>query len=386
MKFNLLFISLLLCVSVHAEELSDTLSRQDSYLKSIKQQIQEQNSQIKEIKNEKAKLAAQLEKAQLELEYQKKMAAKINRQFRNVKDNQKALQKKKTRLESERAELISAIRAANRYLVSNGESEITEAVLLSRDTSESAAVSQIIAQVNANLYESAKKLKTNAEHIKKNTEELERKKAELAAAAKEKEQALKEYQAKKTISNNLYKAVADDEKAKKAYLESLQKKEKAVQAKIARIKKEFEKTSGVSFRGLSTEFGKKRGKLIWPVQGHVIEKFGIKKIDGFQGVVQKKGIKIVPTQTSVKCVYDGVVMHSDNAWGLGNFIIVAHPSGFYSLYANMDNISVKKGDKLKTGSNIGTIDIDRDTNTPYLYFEIRIRDRAVDPLLWLSAS
>ncbi len=85
-------------------------------------------------------------------------------------------------------------------------------------------------------------------------------------------------------------------------------------------------------------------------------------------------------------VYDGVVMHTDTAWGgLGWFVIVEHFGGYYSLYANLDEIIVNKDQKVLTGEILGTIDIDRDANTPYLYFEIRIHDKAVDPLKWLSS-
>lgn len=78
-------------------------------------------------------------------------------------------------------------------------------------------------------------------------------------------------------------------------------------------------------------------------------------------------------------------MHTDTAWGLGWFVIVEHYGGYYTLYANMDQIKVNQGQKVHTGEVLGTIDIDQSENTPYLYFEIRIHDKAVDPLNWLSS-
>lgn len=125
---------------------------------------------------------------------------------------------------------------------------------------------------------------------------------------------------------------------------------------------------------------------MWPLGGKVIEKFGTKKIDGFKGVVHKKGIKIKPSENQVSSVYDGVVMHTDTAWGLGWFVIIEHYGGYYSLYANLDEIIVDKDQKVHAGEILGTIDIDRGTNTPYLYFEIRIHDKAVDPMEWLSSQ
>lgn len=386
MKFKLLLLLILTACFAYADEYSDQISKQDSYLKNIRSQIQEQSKQIKSAANEKAKTAAMLEKAQMELEYQNKLLRQINMKYADMKFRQRKLEKKAARLEKERKSLIKAIKSSNKYLASNSGGMALEAVLLSDNAKESEAVSQILTQVNRSMLDSVIRLKENTENIRKNTQELEQRKNEISIAIRSKKSAVKEYESKKHVTSQLYKTAAEDEKIRKAYLASLKKKEQAVQSKISKIKKEFEKTSVASFKGLSTEMGKKRGKLIWPVSGHVIEKFGIKRIEGFKGVIEKKGIKIVPTSSTVKCVYDGVVMHTDNAWGLGNFLIVAHPSGFYSLYANMDGIGVKKNEKVKTGQSLGTIDIDRGENTPYLYFEIRVRNVAVDPLLWLAAS
>lgn len=78
-------------------------------------------------------------------------------------------------------------------------------------------------------------------------------------------------------------------------------------------------------------------------------------------------------------------MHTDTAWGLGWFVIVEHASGYYTLYANLNSITVKQNQKVHTGEILGTIDIDHEANTPYLYFEIRIHDKAVDPQKWLTS-
>jgi len=48
------------------------------------------------------------------------------------------------------------------------------------------------------------------------------------------------------------------------------------------------------------------------------------------------------------------VIHTDSAWGLGMFVIVEHFGGYYTLYANMDDLKVKKDQKVHAGEILGT--------------------------------
>jgi len=378
MKYSVFFLALLLSFSAFA-------AKQDK-LTDIRKQISRQNQSVQQAAQEKKKMAEKLEQAQEDLQTQQSAVRQINLKYSSVKAEHQRLTAKSRRLERKHAELIKTIKAANKYMVSSGEYDMLEAVIMSDNAKDAAVLSQIIGEVNSKLYDSVVELKKTNEDIKETAAELDAKKKRMAAAVAEKKSALENYRKKKQNTDRMYRDAVKDEKVRKEYLARLQKREKALQAQLSKIKRDFAKSAPVSFKGLSSEFGRQKGKLIWPVHGHVIEKFGVKTVEGFKGVILKKGIKIVPTSNSVKAVYDGVVIHRDNAWGLGNFLIVAHPSGFYSLYANMDGISVSKNEKVKTGQNLGTIDVDHETNTPYLYFEIRIHDKAVDPLEWLASS
>lgn len=391
MKYKTLLVLSFITVSLTVFAASHK-EAQKSSLKDIRSQISKQKASIKAATGNKIKMAAQLQKAQADLENQRGVVSKMNLQYKALKYKQGLLEQKADSLTRKQAELIKTIKASNTYLASSGESEILEAILLSDNVNEVTAASQIVAQVNSKLYASVTELRKNTEELNATTKRMEQQKQYIASAMENKKTALKNYEAKKQSTAELYGKAVKDEKVRMAYMDLLKKKEKEIQARIVSIQKAFAKKAKAKpvFKGLPPQppqgFNQYKGKLIWPVQGHIIERFGVKHVEGFSGVIMKKGIKIVPSSSSVKCVYDGVVIHIDNAWGLGNFLIVAHPSGFYTLYANMDGINVRNGENVRTGTVLGTIDVDRDTNTPYLYFEIRLRDRAVDPLQWLAGS
>lgn len=388
MRYKLILLPLIFLLVFSAFASGNNADKHKNSLSNIRTMIKKQKESIKSATSNKIKMAAQLQKAQADLENQRGIVSKMNIQYKSLKNEQRLLEVKTDNLTKKQAELIKTIKSSNTYLASSGESEILEAILLSDNVNEVSAASQIIAQVNSKLFASVTELKKNTEELKATTKRLDQKKRNIASAIENKKRALKDYESKKHTTDQLYASAVKDEKVRIEYMKLLKQKEKQMQAKIVRIQKAFVKKTkpAVVFHGMPKAFNQYKGKLSWPVQGHIIERFGVKHVEGFSGVIMKKGIKIVPSSSSVRCVYDGIVIHIDNAWGLGNFLIVAHPSGFYTLYANLDNINVRNNEKVKTGTVLGTIDVDRDTNTPYLYFEIRLRDRAVDPLEWLAAS
>jgi len=74
----------------------------------------------------------------------------------------------------------------------------------------------------------------------------------------------------------------------------------------------------------------------WPARGRIIQAF---KSGG------NDGINIaVPEGTSVKAAESGVVAYAGNELkGYGNLILIRHPNGFVSAYANTGDIEVKRG-------------------------------------------
>ena len=58
---------------------------------------------------------------------------------------------------------------------------------------------------------------------------------------------------------------------------------------------------------------------------------------------------------------------------------------YLTIYANVDGITVKKGDEVKAGMTIGKVYADpSDNNRSVLHFEIREERKKLDPQLWLK--
>ncbi len=115
----------------------------------------------------------------------------------------------------------------------------------------------------------------------------------------------------------------------------------------------------------------------WPARGRIIEGF---KAGG------NDGINIaVPAGTSVRAAENGVVVYSgDGLKGYGNLVLIKHPNGFVSAYANNGELDVKRGDTVKRGQVIAKSGDTGNVNAPQLHFELRKGSTPVDPTNYLA--
>jgi len=385
MKLNIILIAILLSSTLYAGSISDQIVKSDNNLSQIKDMIDEEQEQINKLKNEKIKAAKELKKAELKLRYQKSLSKKLKTNLRKLKKDIAYIKFQITKQTARQKELEENIRSANFYLAGAGETELLEALILGDELTELTAGLQIISKVNNKLFDMVKELDGNKRKLNATIAKLNEKQNEIKASVQERDKVVKEYESNKILVKQLYKIAEEDEQIKKEFISMLESKQNELEKKIQELEiVQIKQGEERKFDGLYKDFGHMAKKLEWPINGKIIEHFGTKKIKGFRGVVHKKGIKIQPAESHVSSVYDGVVMHTDTAWGLGWFVIIEHAGGYYSLYANMDEITVKNNQKVHSGEILGTIDVDHEANTPYLYFEIRIHDKAVDPEKWLS--
>ena len=115
----------------------------------------------------------------------------------------------------------------------------------------------------------------------------------------------------------------------------------------------------------------------WPARGRIIQGF---KSGG------NDGINIaVPEGTSVKAAEAGVVAYAGSELkGYGNLVLIRHPNGFVSAYANNGEINVKRGDNVKRGQAIAKSGQTGNVSSPQLHFELRKGSTPVDPTNYLA--
>lgn len=136
---------------------------------------------------------------------------------------------------------------------------------------------------------------------------------------------------------------------------------------------------------LAAEFEANKGKLPWPSDGPVVEKFGKHNHPVYTSIVMpfNNGIGIALSPgASVEAVFDGEVKRVIMMPGYNKCVLVQHGS-YFSFYCKLGQVSVKAGDKVKTGQVIGQVDtID---GQALLHFQIWKEKTPQNPELWLRA-
>lgn len=134
---------------------------------------------------------------------------------------------------------------------------------------------------------------------------------------------------------------------------------------------------------LAGEFSANKGKLPWPADGPVIDRFGQHYHPVFTRLKLpfNNGITIaVAKGTQVRAVFDGTVKQIVVMPGYNQCVLVQH-GNYFSFYCKLKTTTVKAGDKVRTGQTIGEVDtINGETQ---LHFQIWKDQTPQNPELWL---
>lgn len=107
-------------------------------------------------------------------------------------------------------------------------------------------------------------------------------------------------------------------------------------------------------------------------------------------IASKSGIVVYPTEGAQLNCPDGEGLGSSCGGGYGNYIIIQHTDGNYTLYGHLyaNSITVKAGDSVEQGQVIGKMGNSGNSTGTHLHFEIREGQNSssarVDPLDYVS--
>ncbi len=141
---------------------------------------------------------------------------------------------------------------------------------------------------------------------------------------------------------------------------------------------------------LSENFEKNKGKLPWPVErGVITSKFGPNPHPVLAGItIPNNGIDIATNENApVRAVFEGTVSRVFSIAGAGQNVIVNH-GGYRSVYSNLKEVFVSKGQKVNNKDAIGTVLTDESSGKTEAHIEIWKVDNngtttKQDPALWI---
>lgn len=209
------------------------------------------------------------------------------------------------------------------------------------------------------------------EAARKKAEDAERKAKEAQQRAEEKAAAEKAFayqQAREAEANRIAaerKAAADKQRA-------------AREAEAARKANTADNSLTNADRAMTGSFANNRGRLPMPMTGKIVTHFGQYNVAGMSNIrLNSNGINIKGAAGSpVRSVFMGEVSGIFNAGG-STIVMVRH--GIYiSVYCNLANVSVHRGQNVGTGQTLGTVN-----STGVLHFQLRKETAKLNPEQWI---
>jgi lipoprotein NlpD len=122
----------------------------------------------------------------------------------------------------------------------------------------------------------------------------------------------------------------------------------------------------------------------WPIRGEIIKSFGWYDGKPHTGIDIKGAVG-----DKARAAASGHVIFAGPMRGYGNVVIVDHRNGHFTVYGNLLEVLVKKGTAkqpvvIKSGAYIGRIGAVVEGPVPCLHFEMRIKNKAIDPMKYLG--
>ena len=300
--------------------------------------------------------------------WQKSEAEEIKRQNEVITVRKEELAKAK--VDKEKA--LSALQAEQQRLQSEERTKQSEMIVvrgqqqqLQKTLQEKQhRANQLNAQIEKLIAEEVARQEREAE-ARRRAEAAERSKKAAEQAAKSKRESESSKKTEETASSSV-------------------EKETSRTTVAPRIEADRSKASEETFN-LSKNFAANKGKLPLPVTGtaSIVGNFGAKKHNEWNVTTNSNGIDIQAQKgANIRAVFDGEVSKVFSFPGSNNCVIVRHGE-YYTFYANIYDLFVKQGDKVKTGQSLGRIFTDPDTNVSAMHFQLWQKTTKLNPAPWL---
>ena len=335
----------------------------------LEQSQAEYQQQQKEIAKQQQKLKAH----ELAIAKNAKALNMAEQSVKKTQQQQAEQQQRAIKLEKQQAQFQRVLAAQLKSAYMAGSDDYSKMLLNQEDTAKFERTLSYYNYLNKARIKQLDELKALQIEIAKNQAELEKTKEKLVALfdeQKRRQAALLDAKNERQASLKNLKKQLNKTKNSISYLEENE------QTLIATIKElEEEKTTKIELLGLN----KNKGRLSWPSKGKLTHKFGQRK----HGGINWKGVLISAAEgTSVNSIHNGQVVFADWLKGYGWVIVVDHGEGFMSLYGHAQTLLKDVGDMVREGESVALVGQSGGQADSGLYFEIRHKGRAVNPIKW----
>ena len=404
----ILLMSLLLSVGGYAQRSKASLEKQ---IKSLQKEIATANKLLKETSKNKEVTLNQVSLTEKKIKNRQKLINACNEQIKNLEQE---ISRGEARISSLNNELKKLRQEYSKMVLfaykNRSHYDKLEFLFASEDFNQAMQRSRYIQQFTEarktkmdQIAGTQKKVSEEVETLRKNREEqaalLAEEKNQQEQLIKEKEELNAQVKQLKKKEGNIQQSIKDKQAQAKKFqkeidniiAEEIRKaNEKAAKeaksTKTGKTTKPDKMALTPSEKALSSSFSANKGRLPWPVERGVISSSYGKHASSVSNkvTVTNNGIDIAtPANAKARSVFEGVVVSvvKPSASNIG--IIIRH-GDYFTVYSQLDEVYVGRGDKVKTKQEIGRVHTDKSEGKTEMHFELRHGTECQNPSTWLS--
>ncbi|MCM1143092.1 MAG: peptidoglycan DD-metalloendopeptidase family protein [Blautia sp.] len=129
------------------------------------------------------------------------------------------------------------------------------------------------------------------------------------------------------------------------------------------------------------------GMFTWPCPGYtrISDEYG-NRMHPTLGIEKfHNGLDMAaPYGTAILAAYDGDVIAADYSSSMGNYIMIDHGDGLYTIYMHASALHVSKGQSVYKGQNIASVGSTGRSTGNHLHFSVRLNGNYVSPWNYLK--
>ncbi|MDD2969882.1 MAG: peptidoglycan DD-metalloendopeptidase family protein [Lachnospiraceae bacterium] len=373
---------------------SDSIKEKQNQISQAQQEknvLQSGLTDVKKIMNE-----LQSSKNNLE-QYVTKLDSSLNSIEQKLSELKSLIDQKLKEIETTRENLrqaeeiekaqYEAMKERIRFMYEKGDNFYLEMMLSAKSFGEflnKADYVNMLSEYDRNMLDEYRATREAIELLKAELEEEQKTLEEAKAAAEEEEAAMETLIQAKEQEINLYES---DITNKSQLVKEYEAEIAAQNATIAALEKAVaeEKKRIAEANGSVRKYD--GGQFAWPAPSYkrISDDYGtrihpILKVQQFHNGVDMAA----PSGSPILAAYDGTVVQAAYSSTMGNYIMLDHGDGLYTIYMHASALGVSKGATVTKGQNIGAIGSTGRSTGPHLHFSVRLNGSYVSPWNYLQ--
>ena len=385
----IVFIILVLCFTtiVHAENEvenqtstdTNSTSNETTDLYSQSQQLQDQidqaNEELTQTQSELSDNLKEVEELDEKIKVSEAELEELNKQVEELKTSMNQIETELNEVTEKYEKQKAIFEKRVVALYETGEIDYLDILLNSNSLSEFISSYYVIAEITEADNDLLNDIADKKDKIALEKEKLENEKKELSTLVETQNRTSKILQNTKKIRENYISKLSDEEKAKQAQIDEMTKQYEEINKQILELAEQ----------GLDTQYI--GGELAWPVPGYtkITSKYGM-RVHPITGQYKlHTGVDIgAPMGANFIAANDGIVVKSEYNSAYGRMVIIDHGGGISTLYAHGSEFLVEVGQTVKRGDAVLKVGSSGYSTGPHAHFEVRINGVVTDPMPYIT--